>query len=456
MIPQIQSWEFLFSTNLILVFIFPFLVQAIRRKNRHATIFITLLFFLPHILGLIENICGTPADLEFFLILATLHWTISSFALYLLLSSSRRVRSYYAIVFGSGILSAAYPLVSSTLIFNNIFWGIIPGTITIDPMISLNPYYMRLGFFIVTIAFFVVLRKNHSLLWMPLVLAFIFSAPFSTSLSSAKDWPIFASVHFEHTKSPPPEILLYRTENSHQEISNMDWQKALDGLHGSLTAKLPKQFQIKPHPPFKIFIYESDDEKADWVGARKTQIGNFVRGEMHLSDISPSSDVLSHELAHLLHGALNVERKSFLDPFWFEGFAVAMSEDPELLLERAAAIHENLQISGGFEWPTGLLFFQRYAARIAYVLAGAHAVWWMRQNEAPWDHAPSDEIFKFITVKDEARQWAIRQMEQKPLLRDPLVRDCARLSFEWRRHRTARLESKLNTLCPRWKQNPEY
>ena len=445
---QFQSWEFLFGANLALVLVYPFLAHIFKNEKALNSI----LFFFPAAAATTEHLL-IKADLDFHLKLCILHWGVSLLAIYGLwkfLPEKRKHLLYFSIVFVSLVFSFSKFLISPSLVWLDPFWGVVPGTVSIDPIISLDPYLYRLAIlFIVSMT----LLSFQSAVWFVTsfwALAFLLGAvPSSPFLSSRSLVQSFKS------KENFKQLELYFEGNQSSIFSPWVWSRELGFALDRMLAKLPEKNSLTSKTPYRIFFYASDDSKANWIGARQTEIGHFLHGEMHLSHLVPGQSVLAHELAHLIHGKIEAPLISYLDPFYLEGFAVAIStEDENLLLDEASALVQTLDLK---DWPRGSDFFFLYSPDVAYTLAGAAALKKIQQKEWPWQGEPIDlSIFKSRKVTPEQLFNAKKALERKAIFKDPLVRDCTRLEWSYALSKTNENLTKLEDVCPNWKTSPHY
>lgn len=443
-----QTWEFVFGLNIAIVILFPWIKSRLQNIRVRALV----LALAPLLLAFIES-AFQPADFSFYLKLYLLHWGASYLTLEYLsrnLSEAQTIRAHIGIVLISLCLSSIKYLFSPSLIWIDPILGVLPGTIGLDPIISLQPYFARL--ILLTFAFALSLDARPILTFF--LAFFIGSLIFADQIPSSYLSTKMLESHFQiKAKSGPVRIFIESDFASH--FSADFWAEEFHFLWDELKMRLPSQAKISDSNEVKIFIYSSDNSKADWIGARETQIGNFWKGELHLSRLSPLSDILDHELAHLLHGKIEAPWISYLDPFYLEGLAVALaSEDSEQTMDRAAAL---LQVLPEPKWPRGVQFFSRFPSQAAYALAGGFALVHLEANEWPWI-GNTDAVTKLNsrTVSSELKSWAKRVLERKSLFKDPKRRDCVRLEWNYFNHPSSRLAEKLDSLCPKWKTVPSY
>ncbi|MDB5036869.1 MAG: hypothetical protein JWQ35_397 [Bacteriovoracaceae bacterium] len=440
-----QSWEFLFVANLFLVLLYPLLAKWIKNEK----LLFSILFILPAGLAVSEHFF-INADLGFYLKLSLLHWNISLIFIALLWNlSGKQIKKFYLFALLSAFLSLVKYLFSSSLVFFDPIWGIIPGTVSIDPIISLEPYYFRLA---VLTVIGLTLINYRSALWM--TCGFFALAAFA---GLATPSPVLFSGalknHFRESASFGPIEVRLESEKASQ-FSARDWAREFAFNLEEIRSRLPKSAVLNPNLHFNIYIYDSDDTKAHWIGARETQIGNFIQKSMHLSHVVPISELLPHELTHLVHGQLKAPLISYLDSFYLEGFAVALqSEDKDNTLDDAAAFVQTLSLKN---FPHVLKFFTAYSSTVSYALAGGAAVKKLEEGLFPWEGKTDIDFFKSRPVSAEKKLWAAKVLERKLLFKDPLRRDCARLEWVYSNSKDSRDFVKLNELCPNWKKSPAY
>jgi hypothetical protein len=171
--------------------------------------------------------------------------------------------------------------------------------------------------------------------------------------------------------------------------------------------------------------------------------------------VSPKTELLGHELSHLLHGQIKAPIKSYLDPFLLEGVAIALSQkNSERTFDEASALVQTLGLK---TWPRYLNFFLSYPPRAAYALAGGFALRSFSLNFWPWDERGDElEFFRMRRVSEQSLEKARKILKMKSPLKDPLRRDCARLEETFYRSENLQDLKKLEDLCPNWRENPSY
>ncbi len=423
-----HSWETIALFNLFITAFVPFLIPQRDIGKTFWIKFLFLLFFL-QMAGLLQFWLKREGDIRFFLILSFLHFNISftnSVFIWKMIHVRRPALAYYLLILLSGFLSLLGFVLYPTMTIADPFWGVLPGTVLMDPIISLKIYWARLGvstlgwFFILIIPFF---RKTplFGILFTYWVSLWIWGQAFPSPLYSER---ALKKGFVEYASVGPFEVWV---ENPKKSAFSADiWAKDFEFNLNQIKKRLPPTASISRQEKYKIFIFESDQSKASTIGARNVQIGDFYNSEMFLSLDGPHQEILPHELSHLLHGHLSSPLRSYVDPFLFEGFAIALSS-PELkeTEEKAAAILiENPSITG---WPRFLKFTMSSSA-VSYALAGGSAAKQIRMGKLPWEALEfSVDDFRKIPVSERARNEARELLKIKPFFRDTVRRDCARL-----------------------------
>lgn len=417
----------------------------------------------------IEFLIVPRCDLSFHQTVLLWHLGVSmlnTHILWKLLNASRRIRLYYMTVVASGLVSLSALLWTPSLAFTDLFWGVIPGTISLDPIISLPPYYLRAWVSLIAILVLIKYRKPYVQLltaWIAFAVIGQFApSPFLSISTIERRFKEHADVGPIHIHIEDPKL---------EEFSASVWAKEFLFHYEQILRRLPPALRPSEERQknfhFDIFIYASDDSKNRWIHARRTQIGHFPRGEMHLSSLNPSSDIIGHELAHLIHGQLGAELQSYIDPFYFEGFAVAISEPSlENALDDAAAIAKFVSPNRPLVWPRLFKFFLSYPPKASYALAGGYASMALQQEMPPWEfELPPIETLLSRAPSQDKMKWAHEVFSQPPLLYDPLRRDCTRLQHDYAESFapflgfSQALRTKLEKLCPNspalsWKRPP--
>ncbi|MBN8555995.1 MAG: hypothetical protein J0L93_11160 [Deltaproteobacteria bacterium] len=444
--PNAISWEFLFLINILFTAIFPLLISRCSTK-KSAWIFFGVASALPYFYSGITWLFIKRGDIEFHFALTALHWNLSVFNLFLLwnlLSKPQKILKFYGWLVLSALVSLSALVLSPALAFIDPFWGVVPGTISLDPIISLAPYFLRLWVCFIALLILVRWRKSFVYIfsiWITLGVIGFFAPSSFLSLRALK----------HQFKSPlvagPLQIFIQDTKS--EKDSSELWSSELLKHFENLKSKLPPSMKPRSDYDFKVFIYRDDDTKYNWIRARQVQVGHFPRGEMHLSHLTPQSEILPHELAHLIHGQSTAPIKSYLDPFYLEGFAVAIaSEKLETAIENAAAFAQTLPENKKLIWPKGLAFFKNYPAEASYALAGGFAAYALQRNLAPWEMAELDpQILLTIKVSAEKKKRAQEIFLRPPLLEDPLRRDCARLKHNVDLNPSEKNKTKLERIC---------
>lgn len=411
------SWEFWALCNLIVVFLWPWLPRLAA----------PVLHLTPATLILGESVLAGPVPVWYSLGLVSLHWNLGLLSLQILSGLSKR--AYFCVVFSSLLLSVALLLFSEGLFIIDPFWGVLPGTIGLDALITLDAYYIRSGAWVFSLLLSLVISKARAArawtfaisYWgLILLMGIVYRSPFlptSSLMGSFGERAVQANieVHLEDPKSSP--------------FSAEIWKEEFQFLQQELMKRLPARTEWRSMTPDRIFIYSSDDSKALWIGARRAQIGNFIQGSMHLSEIPLWHPLLAHELAHLFHGRLHAPLLSFLDPFFFEGFAEALSHpDPSLLLRTSSALLQEPR-----EWPRFLSFFFSGNPRVNYRLAAGFSAFALQQGTFPWTLSkdPRAEI-RQIPFSEEEQKWATEISTLKTLFREPRRRYCAWTQYRFR------------------------
>ncbi len=431
-----MRWEFILVLNLLLAALMPW-ASLIPRLNEFLILIVLVASTCLFELVLFVSWSLDPqGDFSYFSKLFFLHLGPSMVSLSLLLISSRDLshrwlRILAALLFSLGLSMLGF-LMTPSMSAMDPFWGLIPGPIDMDPIIDLDFYWLRLwtsllGWMLILILGWRARLKPMTftlLLWLPsLILCQFTPGPYSSRFILERSFP-------KSISADSIEIFSNQTD-----IARAAWLEEFLFLKSEILKRLPPGASPNFESPLRIFVYPSDLEKKKWIGAERTQIGNFLRGEMHLSEIELDSPVVEHELTHLIHGRIRAPLKTYLDPFWFEGFAVGLTErEPSLLELQASALFRVLETQGRpIFWPHFSRFFSEFPPQASYRLAGAYAAQALRNNEWPWN-APrlSPAQFKNIDVTNEFLSEASRILDQKPLQSDPLRRDCSRLFRNYR------------------------
>lgn len=415
-----QSWEFLFLYNLLTAILFPLF-------GRNASIQIVV-FLFPGMMGILESFF-IPSDTHFFLILMSLHFGLSFLFIKFLFNSSITTKSYYLWLFSSLLLNLLFPLTSLNLIFSDVFWGVVPGTIAIDPIIGLEPYALRLIVALITIGLWLTIQKPKMLILTPLIVMGILSSAF----------PGWLTQNFydlaESQDERPSQLRIFSQEKSSQLL----WSSEANNSWAKFKQLLPLK---EKNTVNRIYVFRSHDEKFNHTGARETQIGHFFQHAMMISEISPSSSLFRHELAHLYHGSVDAPFWTYLDPFVFEGIAVALADQKETILKRATALQKKLKL---IEWPRWFKFYQ-LSPHTSYTFAGSYIHLCLLKNMPIWNcHATPNDLQFEPSLEDIT--WAEAIFQSKPLFVDPKRRDCARLKRKLRLKPESNASELIKKIC---------
>lgn len=135
-----------------------------------------------------------------------------------------------------------------------------------------------------------------------------------------------------------------------------------------------------PSEPIRVYLYRSDEEKKELVGAGRTQFAKPWRYELHLNARPFPHTTLHHELAHVMaapagSGPFRVTTRWGLWPLMgvIEGFAVA-ADDPiqgELTLHQWAAGMRRQGLAPDMRKLMGTEGFYQAAPTRAYTVAGS-------------------------------------------------------------------------------------
>lgn len=441
------SWEFLLLLTLGSALLFPWLARI-----PYSFLFLSL---LPHVLIAAQWLMKRQGDVSFYFLLALLSWNVTLCNLgFFRHWLGQKTFLYYVGLFASAGLAVAMVAILPTTQILDPLSLVIPGTLSIDAVIPLTPYVTRLSvsFFAVGVTFCLV--KFARIRFFSAAPAFVFlfcywsgmcMAPMSFQTASS------LQRHFADSASEGPIEAFVQTP-SKQKFTAKFWAHEFHFYYQELLTRLPKSLPADLKPHFKVYFYESDDAKAKWLGARRVQIGNFMRGEMHLSELTPLSDVLPHELAHLLHGSLHTSLIAYIDPFFLEGFAVALSApDEKNVLDEAAGLIQAQGASEITSWPRGLKFLFGLPAPVSYRLAGGFAALRLSEKRWPWDEAPG--LSEWNTLKSRPVSEAVLEKAKtllsiKPFASNPLRRDCARREWLYENSRSEEDLENLKRICP--------
>jgi hypothetical protein len=441
------SWEFLFGLNIVFAILLPFLLRWLPSRRAKVLVFVGA-SLLPHFLALGSWFFTHHGDLEFHLKLTALHWNLSVINLFLLwqlLEGPYRFWRYFGFLLCSAIVSVGALFLTPSLSFTDPFWGVSPGTVSIDPIISLPPYYLRL--WVCFMAALVILRWRRAAVY----LISIWAAYFLIGQFTPSQFLSVTALKRQFKEEASfGSITVYVQDPKVEEFSAEVWAREF-GFHlEELKKRLPEDVIPNKDLEFSIFIYRDDDSKNKWIHARQTQIGHFVRGEMHLSHQTPLSPILRHELAHLLHGQSTAPWYAYLDSFYLEGFAVAISEvSLENAVAEAAAVAQVLPEGRKLVWPRTIRFYGTYPASASYALAGGFAALALQHHQAPWNFpVPDPKDLLQIKVSEENLNRAKEIFARPMLFEDPDRRDCARLEHEFENYRQEKNRIKLEKICP--------
>lgn len=432
---RLMSWEFLFLLNLLVVVALPLTLQLLLKFSaRFSWSFLFFLHALPFGLGIAARLVEEQGDLSHYLKLVAMQWTLSWLVvliLWTLLPPSKRLAKIYGVFALSILISLCGFLLTPSLVVSDPIFGVVPGAFAMDPIIDSHFFFLRveslsialmiaalLGFWIrwQSLSFLALLWVTSlgldQIRWGAFTLRPSFDREFHPPLET-KSLRVFVQKKLELT--PPAEAWLKELEFHEQEIL--------------------KRLPIEPteNRLFDIFIYESDESKYRAIGARRVQVGNFIRGEMHLSSVQIFSDIIRHELVHLIHRHLDAPLISYIDPLQFEGLAVAISAGSlQEALEEGAAITQSKRFTLS-KWPSGVRFFSQLPSQAGYTLAGGLAAYQLQQGKLIWQESlPSIQTFQWIEVTAEQVKAADEILKQQPLHKDPLARDCQRLFRDFR------------------------
>lgn len=145
-------------------------------------------------------------------------------------------------------------------------------------------------------------------------------------------------------------------------------------------SQIGRYFEIEPPARVRVYLFESETEKARWIGVARTYIAKPWRHEIYVQEAGFPHPVLGHELAHVVTGEMG--RGPFRiaghgggllpDPGRIEGFAVAASprEDTDASLFEWSRAMLELGRLPPVERLFQLGFLSESAAR-SYTVAGA-------------------------------------------------------------------------------------
>jgi hypothetical protein len=447
-----MSWEFLFLLNLLIVPSLPLILKLLSRfSSRISWSLLFLLHALPYGLGISARFMEKQGDLVHYLKLVGLQWSLSWLAvliLWNLADPTKRLRSLYGVFAISAAVSVLGFLITPSLVVSDPIFGVVPGAFAMDAIIDTHFFMLRLEGLALALGIAVVLgfwirwrsASFLALLWIV-----------SLGLDQIRIGAFTLRPSFEREFDPPLQsksLRIFVQANAELSPQAEAWLKELEFHEQEILQRLP----ITPleNRIFDIFIYQNDEAKYRATGARRVQIGNFLRGEMHLSSVHIFSEIIRHELVHLIHRHLDAPLISYVDPLQFEGLAVAVSAGSlQEALQEGAAITQSKRFSLS-TWPTGLRFFSELPNQAAYALAGGLAAYQLQQGQLPWSATlPSIQTFQWIEVSPEQVKAADEYLRQPPLHRDPLARDCQRLFRDFRLTPTYRFwDEILRSSCP--------
>jgi hypothetical protein len=447
-----MSWEFLFLLNLLIVPSLPCLLKLLSRFS--SRISWSLLFFLhalPYGLAITARLTEKQGDLFHYLKLVGLQWSLSWLVvliLWNLADPTKRLRSLYGVFAISAVVSVLGFLITPSLVVSDPIFGVVPGAFAMDPIIDTHFFILRLEGFALAlgmatvIGFWIRWRSASflALLWIV-----------NLGLDQIRLGAFTLRPSFERGFNLPLQsksLRIFVQANAELDRQAGAWLQELEFHEQEILQRLPTS--PSENRVFDIFIYANDEAKYRATGARRVQIGNFLRGEMHLSSVQIFSEVIRHELVHLIHRHLDAPLVSFVDPLQFEGLAVAVSAGSlQEATQEGAAITQSKRFLLS-NWPTGLRFFSELPHQAAYALAGGLAAYQLQQGRLPWaETPPSLQTFQWIEVTPEQVKAADELLRQPPLHRDPLARDCQRLFRDFRQTPTYRFWGEhLRSSCP--------
>jgi hypothetical protein len=322
-------------------------------------------------------------------------------------------------------LSGALFLLTPSIQWVDALWGVVPGPVSMDPLISIEPFLMRLSVW--AICFVIILITGLRWTWpastwvllfyaVGIVWSFVFNpSPFTFAKRYQENFE-----HHHHQEGlsvyanlPPGTNLDTWVDLFHSESKN-------------LLTQLRERFPVQAQDfHFDVYLYGSDEEKRQWLGAHKVQIGNFARVEAHFSGDRITPSLVRHELAHLIHGQIGAPNKTFMNPFIFEGLAMALEGDQTRIQEGYHLI-QVLNEKGDWTWPQKKNFYERYPAAVAYRLAAAHADWKWQRGLWPWEGLPlKPQDFPALSLSASERVRAEQLLALQPLSSDFRLRECA-------------------------------
>jgi tetratricopeptide (TPR) repeat protein len=149
-------------------------------------------------------------------------------------------------------------------------------------------------------------------------------------------------------------------------------------------AELERFFECTGPDRITVFLFESSEQKARYMGASRTQIAKPWRREIYIQRAPFPHPVLRHELAHVVAGAFGQGpfavggpiRGIIPDPGRIEGVAEAAApdEDADLSLQQWARAMRDLGHLPPLESVFRLTFLTHNAST-AYTVAGAFVAW---------------------------------------------------------------------------------
>lgn len=439
---SLYSWEFIALANIALVFAYPFL------KPRF--ILIVILHCLPHLLAETHWLLGESFDWKFAHHLIFQHWNISLLGIQMLSIATTQLKhprlSYFGMAFVCLGFSGLSFLLTPSLVWLDPIWGVLPGPVLLDPIIHLEPYDLRSAIILplFVLASLLALKQPRALLYSPLLyftvlffVGFLKVGPLILTPTLTSHFPI-------HQESK--NILLYQERPDPFFATSLILDE-LQSQFEKLRARLPKTSEELNNTKIRVFLYSHPDSKRFWMGAHHVEVGNFFIKQIHLSNFDPAQNLLRHELSHLIHASLAAPLVSYIDPFLFEGFAVALS-DPHLpdLEVQGAALYDAM--GDPFLWPR-FFRFSLYPKMFSYNFSGAIASVALREKRYPWDvnhdHLLQTLISTELTGEDIARAKEI--LSRRPVLGDQNYRTCARHEYHLQKNLKLSYWLDLNRYC---------
>jgi len=434
-LPPLNSWEFLFALNILFAALAPLILAALGKLG--ISVFKSFFILSFGLIGVasLKYLVDRQGDFQFQLKLIGLHSIVSLFSIlfiYRITRPPRKILKTYAVLFVSLTFSTISFFLTPSLYALDPFWGVLPGTISLDPVISLYLYETRLWILLLSLLVVLGMGFKFSLNAVHFILIFILiHLGFGVLKPNPLSFQPFFGSHFKIALKDQNFSVFFESEDS-SPWQIPKWKRELEYHFFEITKLIPNSLRIPKDLNLRVYIYDSDGSKKKWIGAENPQIGNFIRGEMHISGLDINSSTLRHELVHLIHGKLKSPMISYADPFLFEGLAVALTANDldQLIADGRSLVQAIQEKSAGLNWPRSLNFFDQYSGAVSYKLAGAAAALTLKTGKFPWETTPEMSAFLEPKASQTELKIAREMLTVRSLMKDPLARDCHRLFQE--------------------------